>query len=138
MIDDRSEAASFPLSTEPFPASRKIYVTGSHPGVRVPMREVRVAPTHTHAGLMVENPAVTVYDTSGPYTDPEVEIDLRRGLAPLRREWILGRADVEELPAVSSEYGRRRASDPKLDGIRFADPRKPLVARPGGNVTQMH
>jgi phosphomethylpyrimidine synthase len=138
MIDDRSESATFPLSTEPFPASRKVYVEGIRPGVRVPMREIRVAPTHTHAGLTVENPPVTVYDTSGPYTDPDVEIDLRRGLVPLRREWILGRGDVEELPAVSSELARLRAADPKLAGIRFPAPRKPLCARSGGNVTQMH
>src|SRR6266545_955219 len=138
MINESKPAASTALSTEPFPASRKIYVEGSQPGVRVPMREIRVAPTHTHAGLTVENPSVTVYDTSGPYTDPDVAIDLRQGLAPLRREWILDRADIEELPAVSSEYGRRRASDPKLDGIRFTNLRKPLCARPGGNVTQMH
>ncbi len=138
MINESRQTASTVLSTEPFPASRKVYVEGTQPGVRVPMREIRVAATQTHAGLTVENPAVTVYDTSGPYTDPDIEIDLRRGLAPLRREWIVSRGDVEELPAVSSEYGRRRAADPKLAGIRFMDPRKPLCARPGANVTQMH
>ena len=138
MINESKQTASTVLSTEPFPASRKIYVDGTHPGVRVPMREIRVASTQTHAGLTVENPSVIVYDTSGPYTDPDVEIDLRRGLPPLRREWIVGRGDVEELPAVSSEFGRRRAADPKLAGIRFANPRKPLCARPGANVTQMH
>jgi phosphomethylpyrimidine synthase len=138
VISESDRTAPTVLSTEPFPASRKIYVEGTRPGVRVPMREIRVAPTHTHAGLTVENPAVTVYDTSGPYTDPDVEIDLRRGLAPLRREWIVGRGDTEELPSISSEFGRRRAADPKLAGIRFSDPRKPLCARPGANVTQMH
>ena len=99
-------------AVQPLPSSRKVHVSD----LRVPMREIRVAPTHTHAGLTVENPAVTVYDTSGPYTDPDVEIDLRRGLAPLRREWILGRADVEELPSISSEFGRRRAADPDVVG----------------------
>jgi len=138
MINESKQTASTVLSTEPFPASHKVYVDGTHPGVRVPMREIRVASTQTHAGLTVENPPVIVYDTSGPYTDPDVEIDLRRGLPPLRREWILNRGDVGELPAVSSEFGRRRAADPKLAGIRFENPRQPLCAHPGSNVTQMH
>ncbi len=138
MLHEPKSTATTVLSTEPFPASRKVYVEGSRPGVRVPMREIRVAPTRTHAGLVVENPPVTVYDTSGPYTDPAAVIDLHKGLPPLRREWILGRGNVEELPAVSSEFGRRRASDPQLAAIRFAEPRKPLCARPGANVTQMH
>jgi phosphomethylpyrimidine synthase len=126
------------LTTEPFPNSKKVYVEGTLPGVRVPMREIRLSPTRTHAGLLQENPPVTLYDTSGPYTDPDAEIDLRRGLAPLRREWILSRNDVEELPSVSSEYGRRRAVDPALAPIRFPGHRRPLCAKPGRNVTQMH
>jgi phosphomethylpyrimidine synthase len=126
------------ITTEPFPASRKVYVEGTLPGVRVPMREIRVAPTRTHAGLTVENPPVTVYDTSGPYTDPDAGIDLRRGLAPLRGEWILGRSDVEELASVTSLYGRQREQDPRLAPIRFTRTRKPLRALPGANVTQMH
>ncbi|HYN23360.1 MAG TPA: phosphomethylpyrimidine synthase ThiC, partial [Thermoanaerobaculia bacterium] len=126
------------LTTEPFPSSAKIYVDGTRPGVRVPMREIRVSPTRTHTGLTVENSPVTVYDTSGPYTDPSAEIDLSRGLAPLRRDWILGRGDVEELPSISSEYGRRRAADPGLTPIRFPNVRKPLCAQPGANVSQMH
>ncbi|MEA2562777.1 MAG: hypothetical protein QOH06_4281 [Acidobacteriota bacterium] len=126
------------LSTEPFPNSTKIYVEGGHPGVRVPMREIRLSPTPIRGGQTVENPPVTVYDTSGPYTDPSAEIDVHEGLAPLRREWIVGRGDVEELPAISSEYGRRRAADPVLTPIRFQNVRRPLRAKPGGNVTQMH
>src|SRR5436309_4055739 len=102
------------------------------------MREIRLAPTQTHQGLRVENPPVTVYDTSGPYTDPPAEIDGHRGLPPLRRERIVGRGDVEELSEVSSEYGRRRAADPKLAGVRFPHLRRPLCAKPGANVTQMH
>jgi phosphomethylpyrimidine synthase len=86
----------------------------------------------------IPNAPLLVYDTSGPYTDPAAAIDVRRGLAPLRRPWILERGDVVELPTVSSEYGRRRAADPRLDGLRFANPRRPLRARPGANVTQMH
>jgi phosphomethylpyrimidine synthase len=127
-----------PALTQPFPASTRIYVEGTQPGVRVPMREIRLSPTRSHTGAVTENPPVTVYDTSGPYTDPAVEIDVRRGLAPLRREWILGRGDVEELPDVSSEYGRRRAADPRLAALRFHGTRKPLRARASANVTQMH
>jgi phosphomethylpyrimidine synthase len=126
------------ITTDPFPNAAKVYVEGNLPGVRVPMREIRLAPTQTHQGLRVENPPVTVYDTSGPYTDPAAEIDLHRGLPPLRREWIVGRGDVEELSEVSSEYGRRRAADPKLAAVRFPHLRRPLCARPGANVTQMH
>jgi phosphomethylpyrimidine synthase len=132
-----SEVAA--AAVAPFPASRKVYVEGTLPGVRVPMREIRLGPTRpAGGGPAIENPPVTVYDTSGPYTDPEAEIDLHRGLPPLRRSWVLGRGDVEELPDVTSEYGRRRAADPRLAGLRFAAPRKPLRARPGANVTQMH
>jgi phosphomethylpyrimidine synthase len=84
------------------------------------------------------NMPVTVYDTSGPYTDPLVAIDVRTGLAPLRRPWVLSRQDVEELPAVTSAYGRMRAADPKLAELRFQHLRKPLRAKPGRNVTQLH
>jgi phosphomethylpyrimidine synthase len=126
------------ITTDPFPKAAKVYVEGTLPGVRVPMREIRLAPTQTHQGPRVENPPVTVYDTSGPYTDPAAEIDLDQGLPPLRREWIVGRGDVEELSEVSSEYGRRRAADPKLAAVRFPHLRRPLCARPGANVTQMH
>ena len=84
------------------------------------------------------NTPVFVYDPSGPYTDPEVSIDVRRGLTPLRRQWILDRQDVEELPEISSIYGRQRALDPRLQSIRFALQRNPLRAKPGRNVTQLH
>jgi phosphomethylpyrimidine synthase len=142
MIDPSPHAVRPGITTDPFPNAVKIHVEGTLPGVRVPMREIRVAPTQTHPGTLpgrtVENPPVTVYDTSGPYTDPAAAIDLTRGLAPLRRDWILGRGDVEELPQVSSEYGRRRAVDPKLAAVRFPSLRRPLCAKPGANVTQMH
>ena len=144
-IEPTSHAIRPGITTGPFPNATKIHVEGTLPGVRVPMREIRVSPTQTHAGVQpsrtVENPPVTIYDTSGPYTDPAAEIDLHRGLPPLRREWILGRGDVEELPQVSSEYGRRRAADPRLAPVRFPFLHRPLCARPvpqGGNVTQMH
>jgi len=126
-------------ATHPFPASRKVYVEGTRPGVRVPMREISLTPTRVaNGGAPSANPPVTVYDTSGPYTDPGVAIDIRAGLAPVRREWILTRNDVEALADVTSDYGRRRAADPKLAALRFCDIRKPLRAQPGMNVTQMH
>ena len=126
------------FSTHPFPGSRKVYVEGVK-GVRVPMREIGLTPTKAaNGGAPTHNRPVTVYDTSGPYTDPTVTINIRAGLAPLRRTWILGRNDVQELPHVSSDYGRLRAADSKLDELRFAYIRKPLQAKPGRNVTQMH
>ncbi|MBD0315460.1 MAG: phosphomethylpyrimidine synthase ThiC [Nitrospiraceae bacterium] len=127
------------LSTTPFPASHKVYVEGSLPGVRVPMREIQLTPTRSmNGGGATVNAPVTVYDTSGPYTDPGVAIDVRSGLAPLRREWIIGRQDVEELPAVTSAYGRQRAADPRLAELRFQHIRKPLRSKLGRNVTQLH
>ncbi len=127
------------LTTTPFPASRKIYVEGTMPGVRVPMREISLTPSRlANGGAPVPNPPVTVYDTSGPYTDPAAAVDIRKGLAPLRLQWIQSRNDVEELPTVTSLYGRQRAADPKLQEIRFQHTRKPLRAKPGLNVTQMH
>ena len=127
------------LTTKPFPESRKIYIEGSKPGVRVPMREIRLTPTRTaRDGSVEENPSAVVYDTSGPYTEPGATIDIRAGLPPLRRSWILGRGDVEPLSEISSEYGRLRANDSRLDSVRFPNVRKPLRAKPGENVTQMH
>jgi phosphomethylpyrimidine synthase len=87
---------------------------------------------------LTPNESITLYDTSGPYTDPSVTIDLKRGLAPLRREWILSRKDVEQLPDITSEYGRLRATDPKLAELRFQHIRKPLRAKAGATVTQLH
>ncbi len=127
------------LSTTPFPASRKVYVTGANVDVRVPMREISLTPTKSaNGGPPVPNEPVTVYDTSGPYTDPAVAIDVRQGLPPLRRPWILNRQDVDELQAVTSMYGRMRATDPKLAELRFQHIRNPLRAKPGNNVTQLH
>ena len=127
------------LTTAPFPASRKVYVAGTHPGVHVPMREISLSPTKSMNGQApTPNQPVTVYDTSGPYTDPSVTIDVRAGLAPLRRSWITSRQDVEELAEISSHYGRLRAADSKLDSLRFQHIRKPLRAKAGRNVTQIH
>ena len=127
------------VTTEPFPASRKVYVKGIQDGVQVPMREIALTPTKDPNGKPpTPNPSVLVYDTSGPFTDLSMKIDVRQGLNPLRRKWILERNDVEELPEVSSEFGRVRAADPKLKGLRFGHIRKPLRAKHGMNVTQMH
>ena len=136
---DHTATPSSTLTTKPFPASRKVYVTGSHPSIRVPMREITLTPTRGPNGEIPRpNPPVTVYDPSGPYTDSNVSINVRQGLHPLRREWVFGRNDVEELSEVSSIYGRKRSTDTSLDAIRFALSRKPLRAKSGMNVTQMH
>jgi phosphomethylpyrimidine synthase len=122
---------------EPLPNSRKIYVQGSRPDIRVPMREISQADTHTQNGIE-RNPPIWVYDTSGPYTDPAAAIDVRAGLPALRETWIEERGDTEHLVTVSSEYGRTRLADPALAQVRFAHARKPRRARPGQCVTQMH
>jgi len=121
----------------PLPNSRKIFVTGSRPDIRVPMREISQADTGTSFGGE-KNPPVTVYDTSGPYTDPSVSIDIQSGLSPLRAAWIEERNDTEQLTALSSEFGRQRAADAKLDSLRFNLTRAPRRAKAGANVSQMH
>ena len=121
----------------PLPNSRKIFVTGSRPDIRVPMREISQADTSTSFGGE-KNPPVTVYDTSGPYTDPSVSIDIQSGLSPLRAAWIEERNDTEQLTALSSEFGRQRAADAKLDSLRFNLTRAPRRAKAGANVSQMH
>jgi phosphomethylpyrimidine synthase len=130
-------AALLDDATRPFPSSRKIFVPGSRPDLKVGMREVTLTPTPTSGGAE-ENPPITVYDTSGPYTDPTAKIDLRAGLAPMRETWIAERNDSEELNGPSSEYGRARERDPKLASLRFEHIRKPRRARRGANVSQMH
>ena len=121
----------------PIPGSRKVYVQGSRPDLRVPMREIALARTPTLFGGE-DNAPVTVYDTSGPYTDPQADIDLTRGLPPLRAQWIAERGDTETLPGLSSEFGRRREQDPKLAAVRFPNRPRPRRAVAGANVTQMH
>lgn len=123
--------------TRPIPGSRKIHVEGSRPDLRVAMREIALTQTPTLFGGE-ENPPVTVYDPSGPYTDPDARIDLASGLAPLRAPWIEERGDTERLPQLSSEFGRRRESDAKLAGVRFPGRILPRRAKAGANVTQMH
>ena len=125
-------------AVKPLPNSRKIYVEGSRPDIRVPMREIAQADTPASFGFEA-NPPVYVYDTSGPYTDPDAVIDIRSGLAATPRlPWILERGDTEELDGPTSDYGKARLADPALAELRFNLHRKPRRARQGANVTQMH
>jgi phosphomethylpyrimidine synthase len=128
-------------AVQPLPQSRKIYVDGSRPDIRVPMREIAQSDTPASFGAE-KNPPIVVYDTSGPYTDPAAQIDIRAGLPPLRSRWIEERGDTAELEAPSSAYGRDRLADAALAGMRFALTRKPrraaVVNGAGANVTQMH
>ena len=126
----------------PLPASRKVYVEGSRPDIRVPFREITLSPTKT-SSIDEENPPLLVYDTSGPYTDPNAQVDLRQGLPALRRAWIEERNDTEFLAGPTSDYGNRRANDPTLAQLRFdltRTPRRALSTKDGrpGNVTQLH
>jgi len=124
-------------SIQPFPRSQKIYVQGSRPDIRVPMREISLDVTPTAFGGEINAP-VLVYDTSGPYTDPNVTIDVRRGLPDVRSAWIEDRGDTEKLPGLTSEFGQRRLDDAELTAMRFAHVRNPRRAKPGKNVSQMH
>ncbi|MEK7322104.1 MAG: phosphomethylpyrimidine synthase ThiC [Pseudomonadota bacterium] len=131
-------AAVDQAAIQPFPNSRKIYVQGSRADLRVPMREISVTDTRASRGAE-KNAPVTVYDTSGPYTDPHVSIDLRKGLADVRGRWVEERGDTEILRELTSEYGRRRADDAGLDALRFEHHRRqPRRAKSGMNVSQMH
>ena len=129
-------------SVQPFTRSRKIYVQGSRADIRVPMREISldVTPTDFSTGNSSGeiNPPVTVYDTSGPYTDPNVVIDVRKGLTDVRSAWIDDRGDTERLPGLSSHFGQQRLSDDELTKLRFAHVRNPRRAKAGANVSQMH
>jgi len=124
-------------AVQPLPNSRKVYVHGSRPDIRVPMREISQSDTPASFGAE-KNPPVYVYDTSGPYTDPTARIDIRDGLAPLRAKWIEERGDTEALSGPSSNFGVERLRDAKLAELRFNLQRKPRRAKPGMNVSQMH
>ena len=126
-----------PASVQPFPSSKKIYRTGSRPDLKVPFREISLAETRSTQGVE-GNDSAYVYDTSGAYTDPEARVDIRRGLMPLRAPWIEERGDTELLGDVTSDYGRLRQNDPKLEPLRFGHLHSPRRARAGANVTQMH
>ncbi|HWD32391.1 phosphomethylpyrimidine synthase ThiC [Pseudomonas caricapapayae] len=124
-------------SVQPFTRSRKIYVEGSRPDIRVPMREISLDDTPTDFGGEANAP-VLVYDTSGPYTDPAVVIDVRKGLGDVRSAWIDARGDTERLDGLSSNFGQQRLADAELTKLRFAHVRNPRRAKAGANVSQMH
>lgn len=124
-------------SVQPFTRSRKIYVEGSRPDIQVPMREISLDDTPTDFGGEANAP-VLVYDTSGPYTDPTVQIDVRKGLGDVRSAWIDARGDTERLGGLSSNFGKMRLNDVELTKLRFAHVRNPRRARAGANVSQMH
>lgn len=128
------------ITRAPLPNSRKVYVQGSlYPDIRVPMREIALSDSkHALTGATEGNPPVTVYDTSGPFTDPSVDINVEKGIPPVRSQWIASRNDVEQLSEFSSAYCNKRLQNTELDKLRFQHIRKPLRARSGQNVTQMH
>ncbi len=123
--------------TQPFPGSKKKYIVGSRPDIRVPMREIQLSPTLTNAGEE-DNPPLAIYDTSGPFTDPDIEVNLLKGMPDVRGNWIKERADTEQLAGPSSEYGQSRQSDAELAHLRFEHIQNPRRALAGKNVTQMH
>jgi phosphomethylpyrimidine synthase len=123
---------------QPISGSRKIHVEGSRPDIRVPMREIVQTPTPLANGGFEENPPFPVYDTSGPYTDPTVSIDIRKGLPSLRAGWIKERGDTEKLTNLSSDFGRWKSNETLSAGLRFPNVRLPRRALAGKNVSQMH
>lgn len=138
--DDRFEEEARDL-TRALPASRKVYIQGSRPDIQVPMREITLTDTPVGGFGKAEgekNPPFYVYDTSGVYTDPNVEIDLTKGLPKLRQAWIEARGDTEQLARLSSQYGNERANDIATANLRFGHIDKPRRAINGKNVTQMH
>ena len=125
------------LTTTPFPASRKIYIEGRNSGVRVPMREITLTASSSN-GKDSKEKTFLVYDTSGPYTDPEAQIDIGKGLPSVRSSWLFDRGDVDVLDDFTSEFSRQRSPRPSLNGKRFPHIRKVQCAKPGRNVSQMH
>lgn len=127
------------LTRTPFPASKKIYVKGKIHDINVAMREISLEDTvDKFNGTVVKNDPITIYDTSGPYTDTNIKIDVKRGIHPLREKWILERGDVEQLADISSNYGKERLLNSDIDYLRFEHIKKPLRAKKGANVSQMH
>ncbi|GGX08007.1 phosphomethylpyrimidine synthase ThiC [Aquimarina muelleri] len=128
------------ISTTPFPGSKKIYVQGTiHPQIKVAMREIELDDTvDSMTQKRTPNQSVTVYDTSGPYTDPDKKINVHDGIEPIREPWVLDRGDVEELDGFSSKYCNERLQDSSLDHLRFNHLRKPKKAKKGKNVSQMY
>ncbi|KMQ63327.1 thiamine biosynthesis protein ThiC [Chryseobacterium sp. BLS98] len=126
------------ITCSPFPNARKIYVEGKIHPVSVAMREIYLSPTKLSNGTLEDNPPVTIYDTSGPYTDENASIDIMKGLPRIREQWILDRKDVDILNGITSEYGKARLADSRLDDLRFAYDHKPKVAKKGFELTQLY
>ena len=127
------------LSYEPLPGSKKAYEPGvTRTDIQVPFRSVELSDSRDHKDNLIHNLPVRLYDTSGPYTDPLVHVDITKGLTPLRLKWILERGDVEYLQASTSRYRQERENNLDLAAVRFPLTRKPLRAKSGANVTQMH
>lgn len=126
------------ITCSPFPNSKKIYVEGKIHPVSVAMREIQLSPTKLTNGNFEENAPVTIYDTSGPYTDENASIDIQKGLPRLREQWIINREDVDILEGITSEYGKARLADPKLDELRFSYDHQPKVAKEGKELTQLY
>lgn len=123
-----------------YPGSEKVYMDGTLFPIRVGMRRVNLTPTVKIVDgqrVVRDNAPVYVYDTSGVYTDPAVTVDINQGIPRLRESWIAGRDDLEQLPAITSEYGRQREADPSLDAIRFSHRYAPRRAKEGCGITQM-
>ena len=130
---------TFDVTTGPLPGSEKIYVTGSQPDLRVPMRKIKLSPTLDLDGSKIENEDVVVYDTSGPYTDTTYTVNLHKGLPRLRENWIEKRQDTSKLKELSSEYGKMRQADKSLDHLRFEHVNvHPRQAQQGKQITQMY
>ena len=129
-------------SVQPLPASSKIYVQGSRADIQVPMREIKLTPTPVMGkdgqAALEPNAPIRVYDTSGIYTDPNANIDIRKGLPAIRDAWIVERNDTELLDTETSQYTLERLNDAALDALRFELKRKPRRAKAGHNVSQMH
>lgn len=126
------------ITRSPFPNSKKIYVEGKIHPINVAMREIQLSPTKLTNGNLEENLPVTIYDTSGPYTDENSEINIEKGLPRIREQWILDRNDVEVLDGITSEYGKARLANSKLDELRFSYNHQPKVSREGKEVTQLY
>jgi len=131
------EAKLDPLALKSFANSKKVYIQGSSSNINVPFREITISDTPSQFGAE-KNAPVLVYDTSGPYTDPNYSIDIRNGLPELRKNWIDARNDTLNLDGPTSVFGQKRKFDPELEKMRFNLKRNPRRAKPGQNVTQMH
>ncbi len=126
------------ISTQPFPNSKKVYIPGTLFPISVAMREIALHDTKLAAGGFEHNPPVTVYDTSGAYTDEEIAVDIRKGLPRLRENWVVNRGDVDALSGITSQYGQQRLKDKNLDDLRLEYQHHPVKAKPGANVSQLH